>query len=129
MKKIAVSMRNRVFAESMMFMLERTGDFYPVRILSVSQEDILLECLVQRPEILLLDVTPTVPETTVEGRLKLIAKVREQQPDCKIAVFCDETAHPEQAYSTKRAKQDGRIDAFFYASVTAEYLSAALDAI
>ena len=128
-KKIAVSMRNRVFAESIMFMLERTGDFRPVRITDTLPEVILRECRVEKPDLLLLDVTPTSPETTIAGRLKLIQKLRAEQGSCKFAVFCDETAHPEQAREVMRAKQDGQIDAFFYASVTAEYLTAALDAI
>ena len=68
-------------------------------------------------------------ETTVEGRLELIAVIRRQNPDCKITLLCDETAHPDQARATMRAKQAGKIDAFFYASVTAEYLAAALDAL
>ena len=43
MKKIAVSMRNRVFAESIMFMLESTGDFRPVRISTEPEARVLLE--------------------------------------------------------------------------------------
>ena len=31
-KRIAVSMQNRVFAESVMLMLQRSGEFRPVRI-------------------------------------------------------------------------------------------------
>lgn len=129
MKKIGVSMRNRVFAESIMYMLESTGDFRPVRITTSPPEQVLVECYAAKPEILLLDVTPTSKETTCEGRLRLIKLLRQQQPSCKIAVFCDEVAHPEQARAVMRAKQIGAIDAFFYASVTAEYLTAALDSI
>lgn len=129
MKKIAVSMRNRVFAESMMFMLERTGDFRAIRITETPPNKVLMECQAANPEILLLDVTPTSEETTLSGRIQLITKLKEQQPACKVAILCDEVAHPQQAHETMRAKQAGQIDAFFYASVTAEYLTAALSAI
>lgn len=113
MKKIAVSMRNRVFAESIMFMLERTGDFRPVRITATPPEQVLLECRAAQPEILLLDVTPTAEETTISGRMQIIEQLRDKHPACKIAVFCDEVAHPEQAHATMRAKQEGLIDALF----------------
>ncbi|MGN0174560.1 MAG: hypothetical protein ACI39F_08975 [Acutalibacteraceae bacterium] len=129
MKKICVSMRNRVFAESIMFMLERTGDFRPIRITATPPKTVIQEFQAAKPEILLLDVTPTSKETTCEGRIELIKLLKERQPDCKIAIFCDETAHPDQARAVVHAKQDGFIDAFFYASVTAEYLTASLDAI
>ncbi len=129
MKKIAVSMRNRVFAESIMFMLERTGEFRPVRITAVSPDKLLMECCAAKPEILLLDVTPTTEQTTLSGRMQMIERLQKKQPGCKIVIFCDEIAHPEQAYETMRAKQEGLIDAFFYASVTAEYLTAALEAM
>ena len=129
MKKIAVSMRNRVFAESIMFMLESTGDFRPVRISTEPEERVLLEFRAAAPEIVLLDVTPTSEETSLTGRMRLIEKLRESRPMCKFALLCDETAHPDQARQVMRVKQSGQIDAFFYASVTAEYLTAALDAI
>lgn len=129
MKKIAVSMRNRFFADSVMFMLEREGDFRPIRITEMVSDKIFMECKAINPEILLLDVTPTSEETMVSGRVNMIKKLREILPNCKIAIFCDEIAHPEQAHETMRAKQEGLIDAFFYASVTGEYFAAALNAI
>lgn len=54
-------------------------------------------------------------------------ELKKSVPECKIAVFCDETAYPGQAREVIRAKQTGKTDAFFYASVTAEYLTAAPD--
>lgn len=72
MKKIAVSIRNRVFSEGILLMLRQTGDFRPIRIPSQS---------------------------------------------------------PELARDVMRVKQAQQIDAFFYASVTAQYLVAALDAL
>lgn len=129
MKKICVSMKNRVFAESIMFMLERTGDFTPVRIVSDPPGEVIAECESEKPDIVFFDVTPTSAQTDCGGRLELVNELKKSVPDCKIAVFCDETAYPDQAREVIRAKQTGKIDAFFYASVTAEYLTAALDSI
>lgn len=128
-KRIAVSMQNRVFAESVMLMLQRSGEFRPVRIAAGPPEHALRECIAAQPEILLMDVTPTSPATDLAGRMQLIEGMRREQPGCKVAILCDETAHPTLAREVMRAKQAGRIDAFFYASVTAEYLTAALDSI
>ena len=129
MKRIAVSIRNRVFSESVMMMLLQTGDFRPIRIPSQPPDMILLECQSANPEIVLMDVTPAPPETTIAGRLKLIERLRLQLPYCKMVMLCDEVAYPQLARDVMRAKQSGQIDAFFYASVTAEYLTAALDAL
>ena len=107
----------------------QTGDFRPVRIPDQQPRAILIECQAVKPDILLMDVTPTPPETTLTTRLKLIEEMRRELPGCKIALLCDETAYPELAREVMRAKQAGLIDAFFYASVTAEYLTAALYSI
>ncbi|MGN0488500.1 MAG: hypothetical protein ACI4HO_04485 [Ruminococcus sp.] len=129
MKKIAVSIRNRVFSESVIMMLLQTSDFNPIRISSQNPEMIMTECQATNPEILLMDVTPAPPETTISGRLALINKLRQELPHCKMVMLCDEVAYPEIARDVMRAKQTEQIDAFFYASVTAEYLTAALDAL
>ncbi len=129
LKKIAVSIRNRVFSESIHLILRQTGDFRPVRISAQSPGAIQIECESAKPEILLMDVTPTPPGTTLADRIELIGRLRQTLPDCKMVLLCDEIAYPELAHEVMRAKQIGKIDAFFYASVTAEYLTAALNAL
>ncbi|MDY5987868.1 hypothetical protein [Sporofaciens sp. SGI.106] len=129
MKKIAISISNRVFAESVYLMLKQTGDFHPLYVPPRQQEMILIECQAAGPDILLMDVTPSSLETRLEGRLALIDKMRRELSACKMVLLCDEIAYPELARDVMRAKQAGKIDAFFYASVTAEYLAAALDSL
>lgn len=99
MKRIALSIRNRVFAESILFLLKQTGEFHPVRLPSVWPERILIECRSIQPEILLMDVTPAQPETTIEGRLKMLEKLHQEFPECKSVMLCDETAYPEDRKS------------------------------
>lgn len=129
MKKIAVSIRNRVFSESTMVMLRQTGAFHPVRIPDQKPEEILIECLAANPDIVLMDVMPSPRDNSIEKRLEVVEQLRFELPGCRTAFLCDEVAYPEIARDVIRAKQDGKVDAFFYASVTAEYLTAALDAI
>lgn len=129
MKRIAISIANRVFAESVHLMLKQTGDFHPLYVPPRQLEMILIECQAARPDIVLMDVTPSSSETRLEGRLALIDELHRELPECKMVLLCDETAYPEMARDVMRAKQAGKIDAFFYASVTAEYLTAALDSL
>ena len=129
LKRIAVNIRNRVFSDSILLTLRRTGDFRPIRIPPQPSDALLIECQSANPELLLLDVAPTPEEATLKCRLELTGKLRQELPGCKIALLCDEVAYPELARAVVRAKQAGQIDGFFYASVTAEYLTAALDAL
>ena len=116
MKKVSVSIQNRFFSESVLLMLRRSGDLCPVSVPSAPPDVVLSEC--ESPS-----------ESRLEERLELAKKLRERLPSCKIALLCDETAYPELARDVMRAKQEGKIDAFFYASVTTEYLIASLNAL
>ena len=110
-------------------MLKQTGEFHPVRLPSVWPERILIECRSIQPEILLMDVTPAQPETTIAGRLKMLEKLHQEFPECKSVMLCDETAYPELAQDVMHAKQSRLIDGFFYASVTTGYLVASLSSL
>ena len=75
LKRIAISIRNRVFAESILFMLKQTGEFHPVRLPSVWPERILIECRSIQPEILLMDVTPAHHRGQAENAGKAPSRV------------------------------------------------------
>ncbi len=122
-------MGNRVFSDSVYLMLKRTGDFRPFAIPAWPPNNIVQDCKKADAEILLMDVTPNVPEADLAGRLKTITEMHKEMPKCKIVLLCDEVAYPELARDVMRTKQVGQIDGFFYASVTGEYLTAALDAL
>lgn len=65
---------------------------------------------------------------TLDNRFRLIDRVREKIPGCKFALLCDENSDRELARQVKIARQNHLIDAFFYASVTPGYLTAAVEA-
>ncbi len=129
MKRIAISMGNRVFSDSVYLMLKRTGDFRPFVIPALPPGNIVQDCKNADAEILLMDVTPNMPQLDLAGRLKIITEMHKEMPGCKIVLLCDEVAYPELARDVMRTKQVGQIDGFFYASVTGDYLTAALDAL
>ena len=66
---------------------------------------------------------------TLENRLELIEHVRRAVPRCQFVLLCDENSDPELARRVKIARQDHKIDAFFYTSVTPGYLTAAVEAL
>ncbi len=129
LKRIAISLTNRLYADSISLMLKRIGDFRPITVPSPCVSEVLRCCVEMKAEILFLDVNPFYRETSIEQRIETAKIVRCELENCKIAIVCDEIAYPELARDVMRAKQTGQIDAFFYASGTGEYLSAALDAM
>ena len=69
------------------------------------------------------------PDGRGQSRLSLIDRLSAKVPGCKFALLCDENSDPELARQVVCARQDRRIDAFLYASVTPAYLVAAMDAL
>ena len=128
MKKIGISIQNGLLAEGIIRMLHENGEFQPFRITSPKKNGVVINCLLQGADILLAEVS-YANGATIEGRLSEAKALRAEKPECKIAFLCDENSSPEIAKAVMTAKKDGIIDAFFYSSVTAKYLVAALDAI
>jgi hypothetical protein len=128
MKKIGISIQNGLLAEGIIRMLHENGEFQPFRITSLKKNGVVSNCLLQGADILLAEVS-YANGATIEGRLSEAKALRAEKPECKIAFLCDENSSPEIAKAVMTAKKDGIIDVFFYASVTAKYLVAALDAI
>ena len=63
------------------------------------------------------------------NRLNEGKQIRQLVPGCKIVLLCDENVSPDIAADVVAAKREGRIDAFYYSSVTGKYLVAALYAL
>lgn len=129
MKKIVVSIQNGLLAEAITGMLSDSGEFQPFRIPVGNKKTSIVEnCEMLSAEILLAEVSYAVG-TTVETRLREVKEVRAKRPDCKIVLLCDENSSPNIAREVTNAKKDGLIDNFFYSSVTAKYLLAALSSM
>lgn len=128
MKKILVSVQNSLLAEAIIMALKKQGQFRPDRIPSSKSEEIVLISLNMRADILLMEAT-YLPSSSLDTRIQICNQLREKLPECKLVLLCDDDAAPDIADRVKQAKQNGQIDAFFYASVTANYLTAALDAL
>ena len=122
MKKVLVSIINELLATAVIRALKACGEFFPYQM---AQKNSLHGTEVMDADILLLEIA-YLPGTTLETRLTEIKQIRKNKPECKIVVFCDDTAAPELAYKVTQLKKDRLIDAFLYTSVTASYLMSTL---
>ena len=128
MKNIVVSVQNVLLSEAIVSALRQRGHFMCQQVAPNRPQEILTACRVARADVLLMEVN-RFPFAALENRLECGDQVRQQLPACRIVLLCDEVADPELAEQVVRVRQLGRIDGFFYASVTAGYLSAALESM
>ena len=128
MKKIIISIQNSLLAEAIALSLKKQGQFAPERIEPSKSVEIVPTSIAISADILLMEVSHLI-HSTLEARLAICDTLRHEVPECRLVLICDERADVELANRVKRAKQSGRIDAFFYASVTSNYLADALDAL
>ncbi|MCI6006310.1 MAG: hypothetical protein SOY73_08545 [Blautia sp.] len=123
-----ISTQNGLLSGALIKYLNERGEIMAQRILTSDPDEPFSTCSSLDADILLMEVT-RVPHYTLEERMKTIARIRSELPDCKIALLCDENADQELAEQIKDAKKNGVIDGFFYSSVSGEYLAAALDSM
>lgn len=128
MKKIAVRIRNTLQAEGVLSALKKYGGFISYRLAPSGASDTITDCASLKPDILLMTVS-YAPEETMENCLAISSAVRAEDPKCKTVFLCDENSFPELAEKIVCAKQDGKIDTFFYASTGGKYLAAVLSSL
>lgn len=128
MKKIAIRIRNTLQAEGVLAALKKNGGFISYKLSPSTVSDTITDCASLAPDILLMSVSYS-PEETMENCLAVSSAVREEYPMCKIVFLCDENSFPELAEKIVSAKQDGKIDTFFYASTGGTYLAAVLSSL
>ncbi|MDO4766521.1 MAG: hypothetical protein Q4A29_10695 [Eubacteriales bacterium] len=128
MKVIAISMRNNLFAGGTEIALKRSGNFRPIQVSPTPSTNLFLECIAVKPDIIFIEVRQGI-ENEWEETLEIIEKLKKELPQIKVAIICDEKAYPKLAGNVKRARQQRKIDAFYFTSITIDYLVEALDAI
>ena len=128
MRKIVVSIQNGLLAEALTQMLSASGEFEPYRTAVDKNKRTVSACVACNADLVLMEVTHTA-HTSLETRLHEGEQIRQLVPGCKIVLLCDENMSPDIAADVVTAKKEGRIDAFYYSSVTGKYLAAALYAL
>ena len=128
MRKIVVSIQNGLLGEALTNLLQASGEFEPYRAVVDKNKRAVSACVACHADIVLMEVTHTA-HANLEGRLLEGEQIRLLVPGCKIVLLCDENVSPDIAREVVAAKKSGRIDAFYYSSVTGKYLVAALYAL
>ncbi len=127
MRRIVLDMQCTLFADAISQALTSNDpDFEPSRT-EVPDETVRL-CKSSRAYALIMEVTGNTPRS-LEERLELSRKIRENVSGCKIVLLVDEEADPTLAAKVRQAKKDGLVDNFIYASISPAYLSAVIDAL
>ena len=107
------------------YLQEETGN----RIYTEDDTEKLADtCAVVEAEVLLAEARNYAPYR-VDDWLKIWQNVKMRQPVCKFALVVDETTFPDTARCVRQARSDGMIDAFFFESVSGEYVTAVIDSL
>ena len=125
MKKVLVSIKNGLLSEAIIRALKNCGEFVPYPITPGFQANDADCCETADADIWLMEVSYH-PGTTMGTRLEEIRQVRRCNPECKVAVLCDDNAAPDLAHKVMQMKKDHMIDTFLYTSVTENYLMSTL---
>lgn len=125
MRKIVVSIRNGLLSEAIVRALKNCGEFLPYQVSPEIRTSIPAHCKAICADILLMEVSYT-PGTTAETRLSEIRQLHCSIPGCKVVLLCDDQSAPEIACKVTQLKKDRLIDAFFYTSVSENYLLSTL---
>ena len=128
MRKIVVSVQNGLLAESITRMLEESSEFLIYRSAVGNRNSLAMDCVMYGAEIVLMEVSPG-RGLSLQARMEETRQIKSANIGCKIVLLCDENTSPDLAREVALAKKDGRVDAFFYSSVTGSYLVAALAAL
>lgn len=124
-KKVLVSIKNELLSEAVIRTIKECGEFVVDRISPDSAKSITQPFDLMHADIYLMEIS-YLPGTTLNQRLNEIHNLRSSNPECKFVILCDDTAAPEIARKVTQLKRDHVIDAFFYTSVTANYLISTL---
>ncbi len=128
MRKIIVSVQNRLLAEALTSILQESGEFEPSRVVVDRKKRTVPACVAFQADIALMEVTHTVG-ASMKDRMDEVRQIRTLLPECKVALLCDENISPQIAEEVMMAKRNREVDAFCYSSVTMKYLLATLIAL
>ncbi len=127
MKRAILAIRNTLILEAVMNSLKESS-FLVEKASSQETDKILAIMNALLADFLIMDVT-RCGDGTFDQRMETVLAAKKQNPSVKIALFCDNVSNEESAYRIKQAKEEGKIDAFFYESVPSNYLVDVIDSL
>lgn len=127
MRRVVIDMKNTLFADAIATALQKFDSDFDV-VQSDSPEKTLDMCDYTNANILIMEVTAYTP-WKLDERMKIRNELLKKNQGCKIVLIVDENSEKKLADRVRLAKKDGLIDGFLYTSVSAAYLSAAIDTL
>ena len=127
MRIIILDMQSQLYAKAIRRILAQDIGGDNIVIVKTPEETPGI-CRVMQPYALLMEVTAYSPWMLSE-RLNTCTWVRHDAKGCKIVLIVDDVADRQLAEQVKKAKQDGKIDAFLFTSATESYLAAVVDSL
>ena len=127
MKRAILAIRNTLILEAVMNSLKESS-FLVEKASSQETDKILAIMNALLADFLIMDVT-RCGDGTFDQRMETVLAAKKQNPSVKIALLCDNVSNEESAYRIKQAKEEGKIDAFFYESVPSNYLVDVIDSL
>ena len=126
MQTAILYMQNNLLLGGISHALKERGEIFTATIKKA--EDLPQTARTLGASIMLMEVSKAPQHSFLEC-MAIVQKIRFFSLPVKIAFLVDENSDKAMAEQCKEAKKKGQIDAFFYASVSGEYLSAALDSL
>lgn len=127
MKRAVLAIKNTLILEIVTKALEHIS-FFVEKSFSQDEEKILTLVKTLSANVLIMDVTRW-GDGAFHSRMNIISAAKHQNPEIKVALLCDSVSDEDSAYRIKCAKEEGRIDAFFYESVPSDYLADVIDSL
>lgn len=127
MKRAILAIRNTLILEAVMNSLKESS-FLVEKASSQETDKILAIMNALLADFLIIDVT-RCGDGTFDQRMETVLAAKKQNPSVKIALLCDNVSNEESVYRIKQAKEEGKIDAFFYESVPSNYLVDVIDSL
>lgn len=121
MKKVIIAVQNTLVSEVMSNALKTHGMFVE-RVPSGKPQSVAAVCFALFADVLIMDVT-RFGEGSFDNRTETVSAVRENNPEIKVCLVCDNVSDSETSYKVANAKATGVIDAFFYQSVPSDYIA------
>lgn len=127
MKRVVLAIKNTLVLEAVANALVRSG-FFVEKSSSQNIEQIIALTNGLLANFLIMDVT-RIGDGAFDMRIATIKEAKQQNPEIKTILLCDNVSDENNAYKVKRAKEEGIIDVFFYESVPSDYLADVIDAL
>ena len=125
--RIVVDVRNGIFRDAVVRTLRDLSSDFEVHACESPAGPTAL-CAVTSADVLL---TEGVGYSGLKSEERTVVRnqVKPDTPACKVVLIADENSGRKRTERVREAKKDGSIDRFVYASVSAAYLSAAIDTL